>query len=62
MRKGNRMVEVRHQAANKSMVADSNAPDIAMLRVKPVLKSLSDPQRVVDKGEVDFIFCVGDDR
>jgi trehalose-6-phosphatase len=47
---GNRMVEVRHQAANKSMVADR------------VLKSMSEPAALAEKGEVDFVLCVGDDR
>ncbi|CAM9261656.1 unnamed protein product [Ectocarpus sp. 13 AM-2016] len=47
---GNRMVEVRHQAANKSMVAEE------------VLKLLSTEQSVRQRGEVDFILCVGDDR
>ncbi|CAM9455163.1 unnamed protein product, partial [Laminaria digitata] len=47
---GNRMVEVRHQAANKSMVAEA------------VLKLLSSPQSLRERGEVDFVLCVGDDR
>lgn len=47
---GNRMVEVRHQAANKSMVAEA------------VLKLLSTAQSVRERGEVDFILCAGDDR
>lgn len=38
------------QAANKSMVADA------------VLKLLSTPQSLSERGEVDFILCVGDDR
>ncbi|CAM9446996.1 unnamed protein product, partial [Choristocarpus tenellus] len=47
---GNRMLEVRHQATNKSMVAEA------------VLKLLSTSQSVRERGEVDFILCVGDDR
>lgn len=48
---GNCMVEVRHQAANKSMVAD---------RVLRHLCDQSIPSNVL-KGEIDFVFCVGDD-
>ncbi|KAG5189692.1 hypothetical protein JKP88DRAFT_347649 [Tribonema minus] len=47
---GNRMVEVRHQAANKSFVADR------------VLKAMSEPAARAEHGEVDFVLCVGDDR
>eukprot|EP00953_Heterococcus_sp_UTEX-ZZ885_P008838 5257-Heterococcus_DN1.PRE.2 len=32
------------------------------LNERRVLESLSDPQRIADKGEVDFISCVDDDR
>ncbi|CAM9645716.1 unnamed protein product, partial [Chrysoparadoxa australica] len=46
----NRMVEVRHQGANKSMIAEA------------VLKLLSVSASVRERGEVDFVFCVGDDR
>lgn len=40
----------KKQAANKSMVAEE------------VLKLLSTDQSVRQRGEVDFILCVGDDR
>ncbi|CAN0197313.1 unnamed protein product, partial [Phaeothamnion confervicola] len=47
---GNRMVEVRHQAANKSAVAEQ------------LLRRCAEPHMLHDRGEVDFILCVGDDK
>ena len=47
---GNRMVEVRHQGVNKSVVLEE------------LLKQMAAPASVAELGEVDFVFCVGDDR
>lgn len=47
---GSRMVEVRHQAANKGAVAEL------------VLRALANPAVQAERGEVDFIFLVGDDK
>jgi len=61
---GNRMVEVRHQCANKSNVVEIL---LRYLAAKSLEENEDAPDNTaftseIDKREVDFIFCAGDDR